>query len=149
MVTELKQTEMAILKLKETKATNESAERLRLRSAVEAIAKRLSDHCGKVRALVNGFEVTQINNAKFSLDRPFYSTKSSLTMNAIKSMVKTYESLRRDVRELAQIGYVEFENSFPELDINFETYYSVAFSLLNLNYQMQLMTLYCYRLLKS
>lgn len=149
MVTELKQTEMAILKLKETKATNESAERLRLRSAVEAIAKRLSDHCGKVRALVNGLEVTQINNAKFSLDRPFYSTKSSLTMNAIKNMVKTYESLRRDVRELAQIGYVEFENSFPDLDINFETYYSVAFSLLNLNYQMQLMKLYCYRLLKS
>lgn len=149
MVTELKQTEMAILKLKETKATNESAERLRLRSAVEAIAKRLSDHCGKVRALVNGLEVTQINNAKFSLDRPFYSTKSSLTMNAIKNMVKTYESLRRDVREIAQIGYVEFENSFPELDINFETYYSVAFSLLNLNYQMQLMKLYCYRLLKS
>jgi hypothetical protein len=149
LATELKQPEMAMLKLKETKATNESAERLRLRSAVEAIAKRLSDHCGKVRALVNGLEVTQINNAKFSLDRPFYSTKSSLTMNAIKNMVKTYESLRRDVREIAQIGYVEFENSFPELDINFETYYSVAFSLLNLNYQMQLMRLYCCRLLKS
>jgi hypothetical protein len=135
--------------VREAKVSNESAERLQLRSAVQAIAKRLSDHCAKIRILVNGFEVTQMNNAEFSLDQPFYSTKSRLTMDAIKNMVKTYESLRHDVREIVQSGYVAFENAFPELDINFETYYSVAFSLLNLDYQMQLMKLYCYRLLKS
>jgi hypothetical protein len=140
---------MAIPKLTEKEAKNESAERLRLRSAVEAAAKRLSDHCGKVRALVNGLEATQTNNPKFNLDRPFYSTKASLMMDAIKNMVKTYESLRHDVREIAQIGYIEFENYFPELDVNFESYYSVAYSLLSLHYQMQLMRLYCYRLLKS
>ena len=136
-----------MLIMRETKVTDERAERLR--SAVQAVVKKLSEHCGKVRTLVNGFEVMQINNAEFSLDQPFYSTKSSLTMDAIKNLVRTYEALRREVRGIAQMGYVEFENTFPELDINFETYYSVAFSLLNLNYQMQLMKLYCYRLLKS
>lgn len=137
-----------MLIMRETRATDESAERSRRRSAVEAIVKRLSEHCGKVRALVNGFEAMQMNNAEFGLDQPFYSTRSSLTMDAIKNMMKTYESLRRDVRDIAQTGYVEFESLFPELSVNFETYYSVAFSLLNLNYQMQLMKLYCYRLLK-
>ena len=131
------------------RTANDSAERSQLLSAVQTIVKRLNNHCCKVRALVNGFEVMQMNNAEFSLDQPFYSTKASLTMDAIKGMMKTYESLREDVREFAQVGYVAFENLFPELDVNFETYYSVAFSLLNMSYQMQLMRLYCCRLLKS
>jgi hypothetical protein len=135
--------------MSESRTSNKGAERSQLRSAVQSIVKRLSNHCDKVRALVNGFEVMQMNNSEFSFDQPFYSTKASLTMDAIKTMMKTYESLRRDVREIAQIGYVAFENLFPELNVNFETYYSVAFSLLNMNYQMQLMRLYCYRLLKS
>jgi hypothetical protein len=134
--------------MRERKLKDESADQSRRRLAVEAISKRLSDHCGRVLALVNGFERMQLNNPEFSLDQPFYSSKSSLTMDAIKGMMKTYQALRRDVREIAETGYVEFENSFPELDINFETYYSVAFSLLNLVYQMQLMKLYCSRLVK-
>ena len=134
--------------MKERKDKNESAKSLSSRSNVQAIAKRLSEHCGKVKALVNGFEVAQINNKEFSLGQTFYTTKSKLMTKAINNLVETYELLRRDVREIAQIGYVSFENSFPELNINFETYYSVAASLLNLTFQMQLMRLYCYRLLK-
>jgi hypothetical protein len=38
---------------------------------------------------------------------------------------------------------------FPKLDINFETYYTVVISLLNLIYQMQCMKIYCQRLLGS
>ena len=133
--------------MEETNETNES-ERLRVRSSLQAIAQKLSVHCNKVRALVNGFENSQLNNSEFSLGQTFYTTKSKLMTKAIERLVETYEALRLDVRELAQIGYVSFENSFPELDINFETYYSVAASLLNLTFQMQLMRLYCYRLLK-
>jgi hypothetical protein len=135
--------------MKDKTAKSDSHGSLRTRSAVEYIAKRLDNHCRKVRDLVNGFEMTQVSNEEFDLNHPFYSTKSSLTMDVIKNMVKTYESLRCDVRKIAQIGYVEFENLFPALEINFSTYYTVAFSLLNLNYQMQLMKLYCFRLLKS
>ena len=95
-----------MLIMRETKVTDERAERLR--SAVQAVVKKLSEHCGKVRTLVNGFEVMQINNAEFSLDQPFYSTKSSLMMDAIKNLVRTYEALRREVRDVAQISYVLF-----------------------------------------
>lgn len=137
-----------IFTMRATKSKGASDERSPRLTAVQAISKRLSDHCGRVLNLVNGFERMQLNNLEFSLNQPFYSTKTSLTMDAIKGMMKTYESLRRDVREIAQIGYVAFENSFPELDVNFETFYSVAFSLLNLVYQMQLMKLYCCRLVK-
>lgn len=134
--------------MKERKDKNESAISLPNRSTVQAIAKRLNEHCGKVKALVNGFEVAQINNEEFSFGHAFYTTKSKLMTKAINDLLETYEVLRRDVREIAQIGYVSFETSFPELNINFETYYSVTVSLLNLTFQMRLMRLYCYRLLK-
>ena len=114
-----------------------------------AIAKQLNVHCKKVRAIINGFEDAQINNKEFKLGQTFYTTTSESLTKAIKGLFGTYETLRVNVREVAQIGYVSFENSFPELNINFETYYSVAVSLLNLTFQMQLLRLYCYRLLKS
>jgi len=133
--------------MKETKEKNES-ERLRMRSKVLAIVEQLNVHRDKVMALVNGFEAAQINKTNFSLGQPFYTTTSEIMTKAIKDLLETYEALRRDVREFAQMGYVSFENSFPELNVNFETYYSIAASLLNLTFQMQLMKLYCYRLLR-
>ena len=133
--------------MKETKEKNES-ERLRMRSKVLAIVEKLNVHCDKVMDLVNGFEAAQINKTNFSLGQPFYTTTSKIMTKAINDFLETYMALRRDVREFAQMGYVRFENSFPELNVNFETYYSVAASLLNLTFQMQLMRLYCYRFLE-
>jgi hypothetical protein len=134
--------------MKETNEPNKSNERSRIHSRLQAIAEKLSVHCNKVRALVNGFENAQINKTEFNLGQPFYTTRYEATTKAINNLFETYESLRREVREIAQIGYVSFEDFFPEININFETYYSVAASLLNLDFQMQLMRLYCYRLLK-
>jgi hypothetical protein len=134
--------------MKEASEKNEG-ERLRMRSKVIAIAEKLNVHSNKVWALVNGLEALQINKQGFSLDQTFYTTTSKVMTKAIKNLLETYETLRRDVRDLAQTGYVGFENTFPELDVNFETYYSVAFSLLNIGYQMQLMRLFCYRFLKQ
>jgi hypothetical protein len=132
------------------KETNEEDhnERLHMRSEVIAIAEKLNVHCDKVRALVNRFELAQINKIGFSLSQTFYTTTSDVVTKAIENLLKTYGTLRREVRDFAQMGYVGFENAFPELDVNFETYYSVAASLLNLTFQMQLMRLYCYRFLK-
>ena len=113
-----------------------------------SIAKKLNVHCSKVGAVVNGLEAAQINDKSFNLGQTFYTTSSKSMTKAINDLLGTYEALRLEVREVARISYVSFENSFPELDINFETYYSVAASLLNLTFQMQLMRLYCYRLLK-
>ncbi len=113
-----------------------------------SLAKQLNVHCDKVRSVINGFETTLINNKQFSLTKPFYTTTAPSLTRVLNGLLKTYETLRLKVRDVAQIGYVGFENSFPELDINFENYYSVASSLLNLTFQMQLMRLYCYRLLK-
>ena len=112
------------------------------------IANRLGVHCTKVNALVNGLEKAQINDEAFSLSQTFYTTTSEPITKAINNLLGAYVALRREVREFAQIGYVSFENSFPELNVNFETYYSIAASLINLNFQMQLLRLYCYRILK-
>jgi hypothetical protein len=140
-------TEQVVLKMKKAKRRKES-ELLRMRSSVLAITKRLSEHCNKVRALVDSFEAAQINTAEFSLSQLFYTTTSEMMTKAINDLSEAYETLRRDVREFAQIGYLNFENLFPERNINFETYYPVATSLLNQASQMQLMRLCCYRLLR-
>jgi hypothetical protein len=112
------------------------------------IAKKLQVHCTKVNALVDGLEKAQINNKTFRLSQAFYTTTSESMTRVINDLLSTYEALRIEVRAVAQMGYVGFESSFPELNVNFETYYSVAASLLNLTFQMQLLRLYCYRILK-
>jgi hypothetical protein len=119
------------------------------RSDVLAIGEQLSNLCDKVGAILRGIEMKQISDVKFSLNKPFLLTESGLTEAALMNMLKTYESLRHNVWKITEMSLVDFEILFPKFDINFETYYSVAVSLLNLIYQMQLMRLYCYRLLKS
>ena len=119
------------------------------RSSVLSVCARLGEHCEKVEAMLHGFEVKQVNNTQFSLNQPFSSTETSLTKTALMNLVSEYESLRGNVREIADVGFVDFEVMFPKIGINFETYYSVAVSLLNLIYQMRLMKLYCYLLLES
>jgi hypothetical protein len=89
----------------------------------------------------------QNNNPQFSVNQPFDSAKSSMLKTVLMNMVKTYESIRSDLREIADLKSVDFENMFPKLDINFETYYTIAISMLNLIYQMQHMRIYCQRLL--
>ena len=119
------------------------------RSSVLSVCARLGEQCEKVEAMLHGFEVKQVNNTQFSLNQPFSSTETSLTKTALMNLVSEYESLRGNVREIADVGFVDFEVMFPKIGINFETYYSVAVSLLNLIYQMRLMKLYCYLLLES
>ena len=119
------------------------------RSSVLSVCSRLGEHCEKVEAMLHGFEVKAANNTQFSLNQSFYSIETSLTKTALMNLLKVYESLRGDVRELTGVGFVDFEVMFPKIGINYETYYSVAVSLLNLIYQMRLMKLYCYLLLES
>jgi hypothetical protein len=119
------------------------------RSSVLSVCARLGEHCEKVEAMLHGYEVKQVNNTQFSLNQPFSSTETSLTKTALMNLVSGYESLRGAVREITGVGFVDFEVMFPKIGINFETYYSVAVSLLNLIYQMRLMKLYCYLLLES
>jgi hypothetical protein len=119
-----------------------------VRSAVIEVGEKLDSHCEKFFAMIRGFELKQINNVQFSLNLPFLSAESSLTSESLKNMQEAYEALWRNVMDITEMSFMDFENLFPKLNINFETYYSVAVSLLNLIYQMQLMKLYCYRLLE-
>jgi hypothetical protein len=117
------------------------------RSTVFDVGERLDSLCDKIFVMIDGFELKQMNDVQFGLNLPFLSTESSLTRAALEDMEKTYEALWRDVMDVADMSFRDFENLFPRLNINFETYYSVAVSLLNMIYHMKLMKLYCYRLL--
>ena len=120
-----------------------------LRSSLLEVGDRIGNHCDKIEVILKGFEVKQINDEQFNLKQPFISKKSSLTKTVLMNIVEDYKSIRLKVREITEMSFVDFEILFPKLAINYETYYSVAVGLLNLIYQMQLMRLNCYRLMKS
>jgi hypothetical protein len=112
------------------------------------VGEQLDSNCNKFLAMIKGFELKQINDAQFSLNQPFLSKEPSLTRESLEDMQKTYEAIWRDVINITEMSFTDFEELFPKLNIDFETYYSIAVSLLNMIYQMQLMKLYCYRLLR-
>jgi hypothetical protein len=114
---------------------------------LQFIIKRLNEHCDKIKRLSDGFEVAQDGNPNFSINQPFNPNRSSMTRTVLINIVKTYKAIRGDLQKITQMKDAEFQSLFPELDINFETYYTVALSMLNLTYQMQYMKIYCRRLL--
>lgn len=119
------------------------------RSAIQSLSQRIDKHCGKIKKLADALVEPQNNNPKFSVNQPFDSAKSSMLKTVLVDMVKTYESMRCDLRRIAHVKGVDFENMFPKLDINFETYYTIAISMLNLIYQLQHMKIYSQTLLGS
>lgn len=113
------------------------------RSAIKSISQRINKHCGDIKKIADALVEAQYNNPKSSLNQPFDSAKSSMLKTVIVNMVKTYESIRNDVERIADVKGVNFNNMFPKLDVNFETYYTIAISMLNLIYQLQYMRIYC------
>jgi len=113
------------------------------RSAIQSISQRINKHCGDIKKIADAIVEAQNNNPKSSLNQLFDSAKSRMLRTVIVNTVKTYESIRNDVGRIADFKGVDFENMFPKLDVNFETYYTIAISMLNLIYQLQYMRIYC------
>jgi hypothetical protein len=113
------------------------------RSVIQSISQQINKHCLDIKKIADAMVEAQYNNPKSSLNQPFDSAKSSMLKTVIVNMVKTYESIRNDVGRIAYVKSVDFDEMFPKLDVNFETYYTIAVSLLNLIYQLQYMKIYC------
>ncbi len=118
-------------------------------SEIQAISMRINKHCEEIIRLEYALEKAQNNNPQFSLNQPFDSTKSSMLKTVLVNMGRTYESIRSDLGRIVHAKGVDFENMFPKLYINFETYYTIAISMLNLTYQLQYMKVYCQVILES
>ncbi|KON32013.1 MAG: hypothetical protein AC479_08010 [miscellaneous Crenarchaeota group-6 archaeon AD8-1] len=133
----------------ETKNNKENVEETSMHSTLLEAIDQIDKNCDKAKVILKGFEVKQINDEHFTLTQQFISEKSSLTKTSIMNILEDYESIRQKVREITEISFVDFEILYPNITINFETYYSIAINLVNLINQMQLMKFNCYRLLKA
>lgn len=118
-------------------------------SQIQSISERINKHCEEINKLKYALEKAQNNNTQFSLNQPFNSAKSSMLKTVLVNMERTYESIRRDLGIIVHANDLDFENMFPRLHINFETYYTIAVSMLNLTYQLQYMKIYCQLILES
>ena len=119
------------------------------RSAIQSISQRINRHCDEIKKLADALVEAQSNNPRLSVNQPFDAAKSKMLKTVLLNMLKTYESIRRDLSRIAHDKGVDFEKVFRKLDINFETYYTIAISMLNLIYQMQYMKIYCQTFLES
>ena len=133
----------------ETKNNKENVEEISMHSTLLEVIDQIDKNCDKAKVILKGFEVKQINDEHFTLTQQFISEKSSLTKTSIMNILEDYESIRQKVREITEMTFVDFEILYPNININFETYYSIAINLVNLINQMQLMKFNCYRLLKD
>lgn len=112
------------------------------RSVIQSISLRIDKHCGEIKKIADALVEAQSNNPKSSFNRPFDSAKCSMLKTVLVNIVKKYESIRNDFERIADVKGVDFKSMFPKLDINFETCYTIAISLLNLIYQLQYMKIY-------
>jgi hypothetical protein len=113
------------------------------RSVIQSISQRIDKHCVEIKKIADALVEAQNHNPRSSLNQPFDSTKCRMLKTVLVSMVKKYESIRNDFERIADVKGVDFKSMFPKLDINFETCYTIAISLLNLIYQLQYMKIYC------
>ena len=118
-------------------------------SEIKSISKRINKHCEEINKLQNALEEADSNNPKFSLNQTFNSGKCSMLKTVLVNIERTYESIRRDLGNIVHAKTANFGNMFPRLQINYETYYTIAISILNLFYQMQYMKIYCQFILES
>jgi len=118
-------------------------------SEIKSITERVNRLCEETCKLENALERNQNNNAQFSFNDPFDPAKSSMLTTLLGTMEKRYESIRSDLARLVQAKCADFEKMFPKLSINFETYYTIAVSMLNLTYQLKYMKVYCQLILES
>jgi len=93
-------------------------------SAMKYISQRINKHCLDIKKIADALV-------------------EAMLKTVIMNLVKTYESIRNDVEKISYSKNADFNNMFPKLDVNFETYYTIAISLLNLIYQLQYMKIYC------
>jgi hypothetical protein len=113
------------------------------RTAIKSLSQRIDKHCADIKKIADALVEAQYNNPNSSLNQRFVSAKSGMLKTVIVNMVKTYESIRNDVKRIADVKGAYFDEMFPKLDVNFETYYTIAVSLLNLIYKLQYMKIYC------
>lgn len=118
-------------------------------SELQSITERVNRLCEETCKLENALEKTQNRNSQLTFDEPFDSTKSSMLKTLLVNMERTYESIHSDLKRIIHAKCANFENVFPKLYVNFETYYTIAVSLLNLTYQLKCMKLYCWLILES
>ena len=118
-------------------------------SEIQSISERITELCEENDKLKYALEKAQNNNARFNLNQPFNSAKSSMLRTLLVNIERTYESIHRDLGRIVHTNGLDIENIFPQLHINFETYFTIAVSMLNLTYQLQYMKIYCRSVLES
>ena len=118
-------------------------------SEIQSVTERVNKLCEETCKLEDALERTHNSNSNFSFNEPFDSTKYSMLKTVLVNMENTYETIRGDLGRIVHAKCADFESVFPKLCLNFETYYTIVVSLLNLTYQLKYMKVYCQLILES
>ena len=130
---------IAVARMKQAHKLIEDTEKLRKRSAILSICKRVSNTIESADSMAKLlFESTQTFNL----------TWKTATGNIIQQMVRTYESIRYDLKRTMNVKDDDFEKLFPEVEINIGTFGLAGSSMLNICEQLKDIRIFCERFLQ-
>lgn len=129
---------LAVARVKQAHKQIEDAEKLRKRSALLSICSRIEYQ-----------RVIFINyaNALVEIPEEYELSLNKANENAVRNMVRVYESIRYDLQKTIEVNETDFEKLFPRIEDDFGNHGLASSSLLDLSIQMKDMKIYCERLL--
>lgn len=91
--------------------TIEAIERLRKASAIHSLHKRVDIHVGETEVILSGLKASLEKRDPFPLG----------AMEILRGLMKTYESIRADFKEIMELNDEKLERLFPKINPNFKT----------------------------
>jgi hypothetical protein len=133
---------LSVVDMKKTHMQIEEIEKTRKKSSITSIIERI-DLINKNIRVWN--KTTQEITKKYTnADSSKLGQSATMTLDMI---LKTYESIRRDLQRNCDCKGEDFEKLFPKLTLNLETYGSASMSLTCLSLLLDDMKAYCKRLI--
>ena len=129
---------IAVAKMKQAHKLIEDAEKLRKRSAILSICRRIDSAIQSAQALA-----VELIKSKIT-----FELTGTATGNLLRHVAETYESIRFDLMKTMSIKDEDFEKLFPKVEVNLGTVRLAGTSLLNISDQYLDIKIYCERLLR-
>lgn len=128
----------AVARMKQAHKQIEDTEKSRKRATIVSICKRLDNHIDSIKVLVN-LLVKSPNGTSIA--------PGTVYGDAVRNNIKTYESIRFDMKKTFEIKDEDFEKLFPNVEVRMENPYLAGSNLVSVIDQLKDMKIYCERLL--
>jgi hypothetical protein len=135
---------ISIVKVKKAHKSIEDIEKLRKSPNIKPIIDRIDNNLEVINQINNTFTNLKKDDPKMNLN--FKLDKDYLLQNLLNFLISTFESIQFDLEKICDINKQNFEKLFPNISMNFDSYFSTNLNLLCFKRELLDMKAYCIRL---